>query len=201
MYSTAMERIRRWYFELFWYTHHLFIIFYAMLLVHGQVRAPVLGLIDDSLFFFHEQSNTLEQAQFWMWFLGPATLYLIERLIRIFRGSVQTVVYQVKITAVVSVDAASESDSALFVCFVSNLFFFSVCFSQAIQHPSNVLEVRLKRTDGKAFRYKSGQYCFLNSPFLAGPEWHPFTITSAPNGEIQMVCSVFSSFSEQSNAS
>jgi hypothetical protein len=54
---------------------------------------------------------------------------------------------------------------------------------QAIQHPSKVLEVRLKRRDGKPFRYKSGQYAFLNSPYLAGPEWHPFTITSAPNGD------------------
>jgi ferredoxin-NADP reductase len=54
---------------------------------------------------------------------------------------------------------------------------------QAIQHPSKVLEVRLKRRDGKPFRYKSGQYTFLNSPYLAAPEWHPFTITSAPNGD------------------
>lgn len=27
------------------------------------------------------------------------------------------------------------------------------------------------------------RYAFLNSPYLAGPEWHPFTITSAPNGD------------------
>lgn len=31
--------------------------------------------------------------------------------------------------------------------------------------------------------YKSGQYCFLNSPYLAPQEWHPFTITSTPNGD------------------
>lgn len=54
---------------------------------------------------------------------------------------------------------------------------------QAIQHPSKVMEIRLKRVDGKPFNYKSGQYAFLNSPYLAAPEWHPFTITSAPNGD------------------
>jgi hypothetical protein len=39
--AQAVERIRRWYFEVFWYTHHLFIVFYAMLLAHGT--AALLG--------------------------------------------------------------------------------------------------------------------------------------------------------------
>lgn len=30
-----MEVIRRSYFEVFWYTHHLFIIFFAGLVFHG----------------------------------------------------------------------------------------------------------------------------------------------------------------------
>lgn len=128
MYSAAIERVRRWYFEIFWYSHHLFVVFYACLLAHGT-------------------SALLEPAEFWMWFIGPGCLYLLERIIRLARGSVQTIVYQ------------------------------------AIQHPSKVLEIRLKRQDGKPFRYKSGQYCFLNSPYLAPFEWHPFTITSSPNGD------------------
>jgi NADPH oxidase len=128
MYSAAIERVRRWYFEVFWYSHHLFIPFFALLLAHGTAAQ-------------------LEPAQFWMWFLGPAILYLLERLIRVGRGSIQTIVHQ------------------------------------AIQHPSNVIEIRLKRRDGKPFHYKSGQYCFLNSPYLAYSEWHPFTITSTPNGD------------------
>lgn len=33
--TTASEQIRRSYFELFWYTHHLFIVFYVLLCVHG----------------------------------------------------------------------------------------------------------------------------------------------------------------------
>lgn len=36
MVSTAVEQIRRSYFELFWYTHHLFIVFYIALCLHGS---------------------------------------------------------------------------------------------------------------------------------------------------------------------
>lgn len=33
--TSSMEVIRRNYFEVFWYTHHLFIIFFAGLVFHG----------------------------------------------------------------------------------------------------------------------------------------------------------------------
>ena len=36
MVTTADEQIRRSYFELFWYTHHLFIVFYVGLVFHGS---------------------------------------------------------------------------------------------------------------------------------------------------------------------
>jgi len=36
MVTTAVEQIRRSYFELFWYTHHLFIVFYVALCLHGS---------------------------------------------------------------------------------------------------------------------------------------------------------------------
>lgn len=35
IYSTSFERMRRTYFELFWYTHHLMVAFYALIIVHG----------------------------------------------------------------------------------------------------------------------------------------------------------------------
>lgn len=54
MYTTAVEGMRRPYFEAFWYTHHLFIIFYAALICHG------LG-------------HVLEKATFWYWVIGPLT--------------------------------------------------------------------------------------------------------------------------------
>lgn len=33
--TSSMEVIRRSYFEVFWYTHHLFVIFFIGLVFHG----------------------------------------------------------------------------------------------------------------------------------------------------------------------
>ena len=30
------------------------------------------------------------------------------------------------------------------------------------------------------FRFRAGQYLYLNCPAISASEWHPFTITSAP---------------------
>eukprot|EP01133_Synstelium_polycarpum_P007987 gene7987-9382_t len=48
----------------------------------------------------------------------------------------------------------------------------------AKMHPSKVLELRFKKEN---FSYKPGQFLYLNCPFIANHEWHPFTITSAPD--------------------
>ncbi len=121
------EPIRRKSHEVFFVVHQLMmVVFFGALLVHGLL-------------------NLVEDAQFWMWFIGPGVLYLFERMIRIVRSSV------VKTTV------------------------------EAIQHEGAVLELRLRREDGKGFSYRSGQYCFLKIPELSLLEWHPFTITSAPN--------------------
>ena len=47
-------------------------------------------------------------------------------------------------------------------------------------HPSDVVELQMKK---KLFKYKPGQYLFLNCPYLSHWEWHPFTITSSPEEE------------------
>jgi len=47
----------------------------------------------------------------------------------------------------------------------------------AVAHPSRVLELQLKKS---SFKYIPGQYIFLNCPYIASQEWHPFTISSAP---------------------
>jgi len=54
----------------------------------------------------------------------------------------------------------------------------------AIAHPSKVLELQMKKN---TFTYKSGQYLFLNCPFIATHEWHPLTITSAPQDDFVSV--------------
>lgn len=37
------------------------------------------------------------------------------------------------------------------------------------------------------FNYIPGQYLFLNCPYIAKNEWHPFTITSAPDEDFVSV--------------
>ena len=65
MYSSTSERLRFAKFELFFETHHLFIVFFVLLLVHGaHGKGP----------------------NFWKYFIGPAFLYVCERLLRIYRG-------------------------------------------------------------------------------------------------------------------
>ena len=45
---------------------------------------------------------------------------------------------------------------------------------------SRVIHLELEKP---SFRYESGQYCFLNCPMISQHEWHPFTISSAPEEE------------------
>lgn len=44
-------------------------------------------------------------------------------------------------------------------------------------HPSKTLELQMKK---KGFRMEVGQYVFIQCPSVSRLEWHPFTLTSAP---------------------
>lgn len=50
-------------------------------------------------------------------------------------------------------------------------------YSKIVMHPSNVLELQLMKS---GFKMDVGQYVFLNCPAISQLEWHPFTMTSAP---------------------
>ena len=56
--------------------------------------------------------------------------------------------------------------------------------TKVIQHPSKVVEVQMKKP---SMRYKPGQYLFLNCPEISRLEWHPFTISSAPEEDFTSV--------------
>ncbi|XVF35183.1 hypothetical protein REPUB_Repub18cG0123200 [Reevesia pubescens] len=47
--------------------------------------------------------------------------------------------------------------------------------------PGNVFSIVMSKPQG--FKYKSGQYIFLQCPSISPFEWHPFSITSAPGDE------------------
>ncbi|XP_021754263.1 respiratory burst oxidase homolog protein A-like [Chenopodium quinoa] len=48
-------------------------------------------------------------------------------------------------------------------------------------YPGNVLTLQM--TKPQQFRYKSGQYMFVQCPAVSPFEWHPFSITSAPGDD------------------
>ncbi|GAA6000613.1 hypothetical protein JCM10207_004576 [Rhodosporidiobolus poonsookiae] len=50
--------------------------------------------------------------------------------------------------------------------------------SKVVQHPSSVVEIQIKKE--KLRNLRAGQYIFLNVPTISYFQWHPFTLTSAP---------------------
>ena len=58
--------------------------------------------------------------------------------------------------------------------FLNNLSYFIFVFSQVIK-----LIVQRPRD----FEFRAGEYVYLNIPRVARHEWHPFTISSAPEQE------------------
>ncbi|KAG7654829.1 Ferric reductase transmembrane component-like domain [Arabidopsis suecica] len=118
-------------FNAFWYTHHLLVVVYIMLIVHGTF-----------LFF----ADKWYQKTTWMYISVPLVLYVAERSLRACRSKH----YSVKILK------------------VSML-------------PGEVLSLIMSKPPG--FKYKSGQYIFLQCPTISRFEWHPFSITSAPGDD------------------
>ncbi|KAK2176501.1 hypothetical protein NP493_660g01059 [Ridgeia piscesae] len=155
--SSSMEVIRRSYFEVFWYTHHLFIVFYIALVTHGLgglVRHQTNTEEHDPEYCQHHYQDwghipqcpdpqfAAGGAQTWKWVLVSILLYLTEIGIRLFRG--QQYVKVIKV----------------------------------VQHPSRVIELQMHKP---MFITRPGQYIFLQCPSISRLEWHPFTLTSAPH--------------------
>ncbi|XP_062170231.1 respiratory burst oxidase homolog protein F-like isoform X2 [Alnus glutinosa] len=118
-------------YNTFWYSHHLFILVYALLVIH-------------SLFLF--LTDNLFEKTTWMYIAIPVLLYTGERIFRAVR---------------------SELDEAKI---------FKVSFYQG-----KVMSLKLQKPGG--FKYKSGMYTFIQCPQISPFEWHPFSLTSAPEDE------------------
>ncbi|ERN05757.1 respiratory burst oxidase homolog protein A [Amborella trichopoda] len=58
---------------------------------------------------------------------------------------------------------------------------YTVDILKAAIYPGNVLALHM--TKPRRFKYKSGMYIFLQCPQISTFQWHPFSITSAPDDE------------------
>ncbi|KAK2162745.1 hypothetical protein LSH36_92g01022 [Paralvinella palmiformis] len=156
--SSATEIIRRSYFEVFWYTHHLFIVYYIGLVTHGLGNVVRLQInIDDHdpeyCKDYYEEWGTPARpecpipqfsgdgASSWKWVLAPILLYIVERIMRFVRGMQM------------------------------------VTISKVIKHPSQVIELQMRKP---GFTMEAGQYIQIQCPSISRFEWHPFTLTSSP---------------------
>uniref|UniRef100_A0A8C6KAA4 NADPH oxidase 1 n=1 Tax=Nothobranchius furzeri TaxID=105023 RepID=A0A8C6KAA4_NOTFU len=108
MITSSMEVIRRSYFEVFWYTHHLFVIFFAGLVIHGigGIVRRQSNMEEHNFTLCKDQADDWGKipecpnpefeggpAATWMWVLGPMIIYAAERLLRLIRY-VQNVQYR-----------------------------------------------------------------------------------------------------------
>lgn len=108
MVLTSMEKPRRAKFERFWYTHHLFVIFFVFWAVHGA-----FCMIKPDIPPFCSGIGV-----FWQYWMYGGFIYLLERIMREVRGRHNTFI------------------------------------SKVIQHPSNVVEIQIKKEKTKT---KAGQ--------------------------------------------
>ncbi|XP_057781692.1 putative respiratory burst oxidase homolog protein H [Salvia miltiorrhiza] len=58
---------------------------------------------------------------------------------------------------------------------------FKVEINKAVIYTGNVLALYMSKPQG--FKYKSGMYLFVKCPDISNFEWHPFSITSAPDDD------------------
>uniref|UniRef100_A0A3P8UTD4 NADPH oxidase 1 n=1 Tax=Cynoglossus semilaevis TaxID=244447 RepID=A0A3P8UTD4_CYNSE len=142
--TSSMEVIRRNYFEVFWYTHHLFIIFFAGLVFHGAGRI-VRSQQNEKAHNFTFCKDRPED-----WGLIP------ECPLPTFAG------------------VPGYHPRTLAVTLFLLPFFRPGCGCVGFE---TLLELQLVKS---GFKMDVGQYVFLNCPAISQLEWHPFTMTSAP---------------------
>ncbi|OAA59562.1 NADPH oxidase isoform 2 [Niveomyces insectorum RCEF 264] len=133
---TSVEKPRRANYERFWYTHHMFVVFFFFWSIHGA-----FCMIQPDVAPFCVSIGTQAVGVFWQYWMYGGFIYLAERVAREIRGRHKTYV------------------------------------SKVIQHPSNVCEIQIKKEHTKT---RAGQYIFLCCPAVSLWQYHPFTLTSAP---------------------
>uniref|UniRef100_A0A3B4BC45 FAD-binding FR-type domain-containing protein n=1 Tax=Periophthalmus magnuspinnatus TaxID=409849 RepID=A0A3B4BC45_9GOBI len=169
MFISSFHCIRASNYEIFWYIHNLFIVFYIILMMHivggalkyqTNMEAHPPGCVRSNQSSSGQDREEAEQAedgeprcredphfhhhypQTWLWVSAPLCLYCAERVYRYIRSSEP------------------------------------VTIVAAMRHPCNVMELRMVK---KNFKARPGQYILLNCPGVSSFENHPFTLTMCPS--------------------
>jgi NADPH oxidase len=123
LYPATPRNTKSGHFELFWYSHQVLWVFFALCIIHGR---DTIG------------------PNYWRYIIVPGSIYVLERLYRLF-SAYQTVPL-ISVTNMQNKVLSIEFDKCVF--------------------PGG---------------YKEGQYLFLQCPAVSRGQWHPFTISSAPD--------------------
>lgn len=166
--TSAQEPIRRSFFELFWITHHVFVFFYIFLIIHGvgrQIRGQ--DNLDE-----HDPKNCSSTPETW----GEPGGCVLPTFSGSAPGTWKWVAGPVLIYFL---------ERALRVVHSLN----PAHISKVIVHPSRVVELQMKKSrfSLRGNRNEVGEYIFLNCSAISFFEWHPFTLTSAPEEDFLSV--------------
>ncbi|XP_063297320.1 NADPH oxidase 3 [Pelobates fuscus] len=156
--TSSTESIRRSYYEVFWYMHNLSIIFFIGLVIHGAGQV-VRGQTQQSM-SLHNISYCKDHYNKW----GE----LAQCPLPEFSGN-KPVTWKWVVCPFV-----------LYTCEMIIRFWRSkqkVVITKVVRHSSGVLEIQMKK---HGFKMEPGQYIFLQCSTVSRLEWHPFTLTSAP---------------------
>lgn len=160
--STSSENIRRSFYNLFWYSHQIFaLVFLIFFCIHGAQRIVKI------------QTNVKTH--------NPQQCYLVYSEWPLKTRTKQCDIPEFEGLFPVSwIWVLPSIILYLFerlVRFIRSMRKFKL--AKFIKHPSNVLELKIDKMN--RIKHRAGQYVFLNVSEISFFEWHPFTITSAPD--------------------
>ncbi|XP_068089495.1 NADPH oxidase 3 [Hyperolius riggenbachi] len=156
--TSSTEVIKRSFYEIFWYTHNLSTVFFTGLVIHGAgqiVRGQTMqSMQQHNISYCKDHFNewgAMEHCPFPQ-FSGNKPM------------TWKWVILPLALHAAERVIRFWRSKQ-------------KVIITKIITHPCSVVEIQMKKA---GFIMEPGQYIFLQCPSISQVEWHPFTLTSAP---------------------
>ncbi|CAK1552556.1 unnamed protein product [Leptosia nina] len=157
MGSTSIRVVRRRVYNAFWYTHHLYLPFMVLLVIHpisGVLKEEVLEDNDASHIMSMKSNDTFVVPKFsaiksktWLWMAVPLTFYFVDLVWRIFARNMSKV----------------------------NIL--------RVRHmPGRIISLVL-RCPYENFSCRVGQYVLVQCLDVSVIEWHPFTVVKVPDTE------------------
>ncbi|XP_071659094.1 NADPH oxidase 4 isoform X4 [Patagioenas fasciata] len=211
MCTASTYAIRVSNYDIFWYTHNLFFVFYMLLMLHvsGGVLKYQTNLKEHPPGCFNPNKTLRENMTVPKAFEETFPDYTTEPFPEDL--SVPEPFVQNNFMSICSEEPTFQShfpetwfwiSGPLCLYCVERLYRYirsnkPVTITSVISHPSNVLEVRMVKDDFKA---RPGQYVILHCPRVSALESHPFTLTMKDFGiycfyiqiKIQRFCPSFS---------